>query len=107
MLRQSCRKCGKEADKKCQCGGVFYCGKDCQNLDWKSHKKACKALRSDEGNVAKTTAHNRKILVNSMCNSKYSDQQKTDAVRKFGEFVDQDLLVSGMEKLCFVLHNGN
>ena len=41
-----CAKCGNEATKRCSaCDGVFYCGADCQNLDWPAHRAACKAAR--------------------------------------------------------------
>jgi hypothetical protein len=44
-----CNKCkAKEPkDKKFQkcglCGGVVYCSKDCQRVDWAAHKLVCKA----------------------------------------------------------------
>jgi hypothetical protein len=41
-----CAKCGNESTKRCSaCDGVFYCGADCQKLDWPEHRAACKAAR--------------------------------------------------------------
>lgn len=44
-----CETCGKAAADligtgllKCaQCKSVFYCGKECQKSNWRSHKKLC------------------------------------------------------------------
>lgn len=41
-----CKVCGKinGRNSRCsRCGVAFYCGKEHQRLDWKVHKKACKA----------------------------------------------------------------
>lgn len=38
--------CGKKAGKQCgQCNAVGYCSKECQNKNWKYHKKDCLSLR--------------------------------------------------------------
>jgi len=35
--------CGKEKKYRCsQCQSIGYCSLECQHLDWKKHKKACK-----------------------------------------------------------------
>ena len=50
---QSCNKCAKKESaiaqfKKCpQCKVAHYCGKECQRVDWKEHKAACKAAAVD------------------------------------------------------------
>ena len=38
--------CGAtECDKKCTtCRAVYYCGKECQKKDWKTHKKVCASM---------------------------------------------------------------
>ena len=45
---RTCHKCNKEKIgekdkmKKCgKCKGVYYCTADCQQADWKEHKKCC------------------------------------------------------------------
>jgi len=38
-----CGKGGPEVKACSQCKKVYYCGKDHQRDDWKSHKKNCKA----------------------------------------------------------------
>ena len=30
------------------CRGSYYCGRECQAIDWKRHKKACRAAQSSE-----------------------------------------------------------
>ena len=40
-----CSHCGEPATNKCLgCGIHVYCGKDCQTLDWPTHKAICKEL---------------------------------------------------------------
>ncbi|CAG2175237.1 unnamed protein product [Oppiella nova] len=35
--------------KKCaKCRQMYYCGKDCQTMDWKYHKKECKVFRHQD-----------------------------------------------------------
>ncbi|KAJ7231078.1 hypothetical protein C8J57DRAFT_182243 [Mycena rebaudengoi] len=35
------------ASKRCSgCGDVLYCGSECQNVDWKNHKKVCKEMQA-------------------------------------------------------------
>ena len=42
LLCQFCQK--KDPTKQCSiCKQAFYCDKECQNKDWKKHKKTCKA----------------------------------------------------------------
>ena len=43
-----CIRCGKTPAKKCgACGKVYYCGRECQKLDWKSHKTVCKKAQEE------------------------------------------------------------
>ena len=50
---KTCAACGRQEDavrafKACaRCDAAFYCGRECQKADWKSHKKACKAASND------------------------------------------------------------
>lgn len=38
-----CMVCDKQTTKYCaRCKNVYYCSRECQNLDWKRHKKTCK-----------------------------------------------------------------
>jgi len=40
-----CPACGKIATTKCTaCKQVYYCKRDCQKKDWKTHKPLCKAM---------------------------------------------------------------
>ena len=41
---KSCLVCGKKASNKCRVCGVRYCGKSCQNQDWKKHRAVCKLI---------------------------------------------------------------
>ncbi|KAF2825920.1 hypothetical protein CC86DRAFT_382891 [Ophiobolus disseminans] len=43
-----CANCGRKPSEKvfsacARCRGVRYCSQECQKVDWKSHKKSCKA----------------------------------------------------------------
>ena len=41
----TCPACGKIATTKCTgCKQVYYCNRNCQKKDWKTHKPACKML---------------------------------------------------------------
>lgn len=52
-LDQRCSRpeCHEYSDSmhRCVCGVAFYCRPECQKLHWKSHKKYCKMLRSQNG----------------------------------------------------------
>jgi endogenous inhibitor of DNA gyrase (YacG/DUF329 family) len=38
----SCRICGNAVEiKVCKCQKAYYCSKNCQKIDWKSHKSDC------------------------------------------------------------------
>jgi hypothetical protein len=38
-----CAACGSITATKCgRCNKVYYCGKECQRRDWKSHKRECR-----------------------------------------------------------------
>ncbi|KAF7368233.1 Zinc finger mynd domain-containing protein 17 [Mycena venus] len=54
MMGLACHKCLNEMDvqlSRCSgCHRISYCGKECQNSDWKAHKLMCKALSSLEKN---------------------------------------------------------
>jgi len=43
-----CAACGSsKASLRCAClSGIYYCGKGCQQSDWKAHKQLCKESRS-------------------------------------------------------------
>jgi len=42
-----CVICGKAGAAKCSgCQTVSYCGKECQRIDWKRHKPACRSLET-------------------------------------------------------------
>ena len=44
----TCAVCGCEADKRCSlCAEVWYCGRDCQVADWKTHKAQCEERREE------------------------------------------------------------
>ena len=43
--------CGTGATNKCgKCGSVWYCSRDCQKKDWKTHKINCKPYEIRESN---------------------------------------------------------
>jgi len=43
-----CEKCGQEAVNRCgKCKRAWYCRRQCQVEDWKSHKKMCSLLRQN------------------------------------------------------------
>ena len=49
--KPACAGCGKRDEKhtKCaRCKTVFYCGAECQKQDWKTHKRDCQKLGSEE-----------------------------------------------------------
>jgi hypothetical protein len=47
-----CRKCQKPASSRCGgCNLSYYCSKECQKLDWKTHKPECKHKKETEDKV--------------------------------------------------------
>jgi len=52
--KMSCAECGAEDGKRCAgCGTVAYCGRECQRMGWKGHKRYCgrKGLGQDLSGV--------------------------------------------------------
>jgi hypothetical protein len=57
---------------KCQrCKVAYYCSKECQVANWKSHKKTCKALSSRIG--SRSTAKTTDLTINAFLKSNYFD----------------------------------
>ena len=50
-VNKPCGHCGKpEGKQRCsRCKVVYYCGRECQNTDWKEHKKTCGAAPARPG----------------------------------------------------------
>ena len=47
-----CIKCCKPSTKQCsKCRRVWYCSRECQVSDWKTHKESCKSLLSQIGEL--------------------------------------------------------
>lgn len=47
-----CIKCCKPSTKQCsKCRRVWYCSRECQVTDWKTHKESCKSLLSQIGEL--------------------------------------------------------
>ena len=45
MADEVCSVCSKEGAKKCsRCKTQFYCSKECQKKDWKTHKSICREV---------------------------------------------------------------
>ncbi|XP_070495981.1 SET domain-containing protein SmydA-8-like [Chironomus tepperi] len=45
MDSEKCGKCGKAATSLCiNCKSAFYCSRECQKSDWKSHKNQCRSF---------------------------------------------------------------
>ena len=43
-----CHKCGVDATKRCgMCKNVWYCSRECQVGDWKTHKPLCEVVARD------------------------------------------------------------
>lgn len=41
-LIKKCKKCSKVSNLMCgQCQSTVYCSKQCQQMDWESHKMVC------------------------------------------------------------------
>ena len=47
LERRTCSLCGAVSQttlRRCPCGDVRYCNKECQKADWRAHKLVCSAL---------------------------------------------------------------
>jgi len=54
-----CEWCAKEIMAARKCGGcerVFYCDEECQEADWKTHKKNCEGTFLGRGNTRRREA---------------------------------------------------
>jgi hypothetical protein len=74
-----CKKTETQMDgvllMKCKrCKLAYYCSKECQVADWKSHKKVCKALVS--GRVSRSAAKTSNATVSAFVTSNYIDIAK-------------------------------
>jgi hypothetical protein len=86
-----CRNCEKTEPQmdnaklmKCQrCKVAYYCSKECQVADWKSHKIMCKAL--DSGSVSRSAFKTSQITTSAFLTSNYSDIKK-EVYKKAQEF---------------------
>ena len=57
-----CEVCSEPASKRCQqCKTVWYCSRDHQVSDWKSHKARCKAIAADIAAADSHTIHKREF----------------------------------------------
>ena len=55
LHKESCQNCFKFASKKCaNCCQVYYCSRECQSCDYKSHKLECKGLANLKGSEINT-----------------------------------------------------
>jgi hypothetical protein len=74
-----CRHCGKiEAHMdsallmKCQrCKVTYYCSKECQVVDWKSHKKMCNSALEVNGNASRSTIKTSDTTMRAFVQSNY------------------------------------
>ncbi|CBZ54088.1 putative zinc finger MYND domain-containing protein [Neospora caninum Liverpool] len=47
VTSRRCRTCGRHADQRCaKCKVEWYCSRECQISDWRSHKEVCRAVSS-------------------------------------------------------------
>eukprot|EP00978_Attheya_sp_CCMP212_P016325 scaffold42639_cov37-Attheya_sp.AAC.8 len=84
-----CRHCNKMetsqefqmALKQCsRCGNAFYCSKECQVADWKSHKKYCKPVTKEH---AKMQGASQQSLLN------FANKHYVDIMVKMAEACDE------------------
>jgi MYND finger len=60
-----CRICGNATGiKVCKCQRAYYCSKNCQKIDWKSHKTDCYKL-VDHPNASKVSSFSNNGLITS------------------------------------------
>jgi hypothetical protein len=88
---KECRNCEKLETQmdgallmKCQrCKVAYYCSKECQVGDWKSHKKECKALGN--GSVGRSAVKTSQNTTSAFLTSNYFDIAK-EVYKKTKEF---------------------
>ena len=57
-VTNKCAVCDEPALKRCQqCKSIWYCSRDHQVSDWKSHKARCKAIAADNAQADSYTIH--------------------------------------------------
>eukprot|EP00580_Thalassiosira_gravida_P009865 CAMPEP_0201647910 /NCGR_PEP_ID=MMETSP0493-20130528/36658_1 /ASSEMBLY_ACC=CAM_ASM_000838 /TAXON_ID=420259 /ORGANISM="Thalassiosira gravida, Strain GMp14c1" /LENGTH=147 /DNA_ID=CAMNT_0048123429 /DNA_START=30 /DNA_END=473 /DNA_ORIENTATION=- len=60
--KYKCAVCQKPALKRCnQCKSIWYCSRNCQVSDWKSHKAQCKIIAADIARADSYTIHKREF----------------------------------------------
>ena len=67
---ETCNLCGKVATSRCKgCGHVVYCSREHQQVDWKTHKHACREFnklkqkgQEWEGDVKQGTSEQLTII---------------------------------------------
>jgi hypothetical protein len=84
-----CRHCRKtpaalgRALKRCaKCQSVTYCSRDCQQADWSSHKKACRAavVQRDQSRASSSNLPTRERILH--------EAQYTNALLRYERRVD-------------------
>lgn len=97
-----CSRCGVgDCSYRCVCKGEFYCGPECQRLDWQKHKRECtvglaRKLREKRrklgGEDAKIAQGTRKVGDIHFSRGKYAEAKSsyTEALRIFAEIYGEE-----------------
>ena len=90
-----CGFCASEAKVKCaNCKSTYYCDRNCQKRDWKTHKKSCNVQKIQE--ITKLVEPLDSIDVSNL-NLKVQLAEKSN--NGYGVFTS-DFIKKG-EKICF------